>query len=179
MGLFGTSGIRGDAEKLFTEKFCLDIARSFIKFLKIHGYSGTIALGNDPRSSSPRIKKNLVNGLSGQGYEILDEGVTPIPSINWLLKSSDVTAAIEITGSHIAPELNGVKFYAHEEEISLEDQTEIEKIYEKTKNHRPTWFYPYRTVSCYWSFGGTPCDRFDCYQPSSSVLASEQHKTRE
>jgi len=46
------------------------------------------------------------------------------------------------------------------------DEVWAKQVYEKTKNHRPTWFYPYRTVSCYWSFGGTPCDRFDCYQPS-------------
>lgn len=38
-----------------------------------------------------------------------------------------------VSGSHIAPELNGLKFYAHNEEVSYEDQLEIEKIYQSIK----------------------------------------------
>ena len=127
--LFGTSGIRGDAEKLFTKEFCHDIAATFIDFLKNHNISTAIAIGMDPRTSSPRIKDDLAEGFAKLGIETFDEGVTPIPSINWLIKSTPIKAAIMITGSHIAPELNGVKFYAHNEEITSDDQEEIEKLY--------------------------------------------------
>lgn len=131
--LFGTSGIRGPADTLFTRKFCFDIARTFVEFLKEKNLLGAIAVGMDARSSGPRIKSDLLAALSAPGQELYDEGVTPIPSMNWLLKVTPVRAAIMITGSHIAPELNGLKFYAHEEEISAEDQQEIEKLYEKIK----------------------------------------------
>jgi len=30
--LFGTSGIRGDAQSLFTNQFCFDIGRAFARF---------------------------------------------------------------------------------------------------------------------------------------------------
>jgi len=48
--LFGTSGIRWDAKKLFTRQFCFDIGRSFSKFLTNHGVKGDIAIGMDPRT---------------------------------------------------------------------------------------------------------------------------------
>ncbi|KKQ95671.1 MAG: Phosphoglucomutase/phosphomannomutase, alpha/beta/alpha domain II, partial [Candidatus Woesebacteria bacterium GW2011_GWA1_39_11b] len=132
--LFGTSGIRGNAEELFTSQFCYDIALTFIEFLRGHGELGPIAVGMDPRKSGPRIKEDLLSGLSGGSVPLFDEGITPIPSINWLLLATEIKAAIMITGSHIAPELNGVKFYAHNEEISASDMEEIESLYEENKN---------------------------------------------
>ncbi len=131
--LFGTSGIRGNAEELFTEQFCFDIGRTFVEFLKRKHVLSPIAVGMDPRLSSPRIKNDLFKGLATSNMELFDEGVTPIPSMNWLIKNTSAKAAIMITGSHIAPELNGVKFYAHDEEISEEDQNEIEEIYWEIK----------------------------------------------
>ena len=136
--LFGTSGIRGPADTLFTKQFCFDIARTFVEFLKKHGIQGPIAVGMDPRESSPRIKADLFMGLALSGEELFDEGVTPIPSMNWLIKNTPIVAGIMITGSHIAPQLNGLKFYAHDEEVSVEDQNEIEDIYYSLReNQRP------------------------------------------
>jgi len=131
--LFGTSGIRGSADTLFTKQFCFDIGRTFIEFLRRHESLGPIAIGMDPRESSPRIRNELLTGLSTGGVELFDEGVTPIPSMNWLIINTPVVAGIMITGSHIAPELNGVKFYAHDEEVSVDDQKEIESIYYQIK----------------------------------------------
>ena len=138
-GLFGTSGIRGPADTLFTEQFCFDIGRTFVQFLKNHKLLGPIAIGMDPRESSPRIKTQVLKGLGVDGQELFDEGVTPIPSMNWLIKSTPIVAGIMVTGSHIAADLNGVKFYAHEEEISFDDQKEIEEIYHRIKGkEKPT-----------------------------------------
>lgn len=134
--LFGTSGIRGHAEKLFTPQFSFDIGRTFVKFLKTRDILGPIAIGMDPRTSSPRIKDQLFQGLAESNLELFDEGGTPIPSINWLIINTEITGAIMVTGSHIAPELNGVKFYAHNEEISYDDQKEIESIYENLKEKK-------------------------------------------
>ncbi len=131
--LFGTSGIRGHAEKLFTPQFCFDIGSTFVDFLAAKDVLGPIAVGMDPRTSSPRIKEQLFRGLSTSNFELFDEGGTPIPSMNWLIINTEITGAIMVTGSHIASELNGVKFYAHDEEISYEDQLDIEKIYRKLK----------------------------------------------
>lgn len=131
--LFGTSGIRGSVDELLTRRFCYEISIAFTKFLKKHNKFGSIAVSMDPRTSGPRIKSDVFNGLSTTGVNIFDQGSSPIPSLNWLIKNTPIKAAIMITGSHIASNLNGLKFFAHNEEISYEDEIEIEKIYYKTK----------------------------------------------
>lgn len=133
MGLFGTSGIRGSAKTLFSNKFCFDIGYSFVEFLKKHNSLGPVAICMDPRPSSPRIKEAVIKGLATGGIEIFDQGISPIPSINWILKAGKVVASLMITGSHIAPQLNGIKFFAFEQEITKDHEQEIEGIYNKIK----------------------------------------------
>src|SRR5690606_21477222 len=99
---FGTTGIRGDAEKLFTDQFSFDIGRSFGIFLKNNNKYGDVAIGMDPRDSSPRIKKAIASGLIYEDFTVLDEGVVPIPAINYiLLAKPHLAGSLMITGSHI------------------------------------------------------------------------------
>ena len=135
MTLFGTSGIRGSAEDLFTNQFCFDIGRTFSLFLKSHQEMGAVALGMDPRGSSPRIKEAIISGLIFEGRDVFDEGATPIPAINYILKVDSLfSGSIMVSGSHIKADLNGVKFFVFSEEILKENEKEIEQIYEKNKN---------------------------------------------
>lgn len=129
--LFGTSGIRGSAEDLFTNKFCFDLGRTFSIFLKKHNLLGSVAVGMDPRASSQRIKEFFISGLVHGGRVVYDEGITPVPSMAWLLKTSDLSGSAMITGSHIDADLNGIKFFAFGEEILKKHEGEIEEIYEE------------------------------------------------
>jgi len=132
--LFGTSGIRGHGQKLFTNQFSFDIGRAFAIFLKKHNQIGKVAVGNDPRGSSPRIKDAFSSGIIYENFELFDEGVTPIPSLNVLLKAdTSYVGSVMVSGSHIKPELNGLKFFAFGEEILKEHEAEIEKIYYEIK----------------------------------------------
>lgn len=128
--LFGTSGIRGDAEELFTNQFAFDLGLTFAKFLDNNNVYGGIAVGRDPRVSSPRISKALESGLVYGGRMVFDEGVSPVPSINnILLTDSQYAGSVMVSGSHIQPKLNGVKFFFNKEEILKSHEKEIEKIY--------------------------------------------------
>lgn len=133
--LFGTSGIRGPAETLFTNQFCFDLGRTFAKFLEKHQQFGSVAIGMDPRDSSERIKKAVAAGLVFEGREVLDEGVTPVPAMNYILIAgpNNLAGSIMISGSHIKRELNGIKFFAFKEEILKEHEKEIEEIYQQIK----------------------------------------------
>lgn len=129
--LFGTSGIRGPADTLFTQKFSFDLGRTFAKFLRNHGENGAVAIGMDPRNSSPEISKAIQEGLAFEGRNIIDEGATSVPSMNYILLVDDnYNGAIMVSGSHIKAELNGVKFFFDKAEISKENEKEIESIYE-------------------------------------------------
>ncbi|MFZ5366389.1 MAG: hypothetical protein ACOZBZ_03835 [Patescibacteria group bacterium] len=133
MRLFGTSGIRGPADSLFTNQFCFDIGRTFARFLDNHRQSGPVAVGMDPRQSSQRIKEYFSAGLIQEEKEVFDEGIVPIPAMNWILISSPFSGSAMITGSHIKEDLNGIKFFALKEEILTSHEKEIEKIYQDLK----------------------------------------------
>lgn len=132
--LFGTSGIRGDAEEFFTNQFCFDIGRSFAKYLEANKLTGSISVGMDPRGSSPRIKEQVIKGLNYEGFLVNDEGATSVPSMCYVLHTDPgIAGSIMVTGSHIKAHLNGVKFFAKKEEILKQDEVEIEKIYNSLK----------------------------------------------
>lgn len=133
-GLFGTSGIRGDAEKLFTNQFSFDLGRTFAIFLKNNKLQGSVAIGMDPRGSSPRIKKAIEHGLFNEGLDIFDEGATSVPSMCYILQvDENYAGSIMVSGSHIKDYLNGVKFFAFKGEILKEHEKAIENIYESIK----------------------------------------------
>ncbi len=134
--LFGTNGIRGDAEKLFTNQFCFDIGRVFSIFLSQKKIKNKkIAFAMDSRASSRRIKMAVIAGIAPQ-YEILDEGIIPTPALNYFVKIKDC-AGIMVSGSHIEEKLNGLKFFVGPEEISKKDEVIIENIYDKEKERIP------------------------------------------
>lgn len=134
--LFGTDGIRGDAEKLFTSQFCFDIGRSFVKFLSQKKFKNkVIAFGMDSRSSSARIKKAVMSGINSD-WQISDEGIIPTPALNYFTQQKNC-AGIMVTGSHIDIELNGLKFFVNEKEFSKSDEKIIEQIYSEKKEKIP------------------------------------------
>jgi len=131
--LFGTSGIRGDAEKLFTNQFCFDIGRTFALFLDRHHQEGSVVVGMDPRGSSPRILEALQLGLIAGRRAVVDQGATPVPALNWVLKVAPYAGSMMVSGSHISANLNGFKLFAFKEEILKQHEKEISKLYAEIK----------------------------------------------
>lgn len=86
-------------------------------------------VGMDPRKSSSRILIAIENGLNFAGREVLDEGILPVPALNWILKKKPHAGSIMITGSHIAGNLNGLKFFAFKDEILKIHEQEISELY--------------------------------------------------
>lgn len=119
---------------LFTNQFSFDLGRTFSIFLRNYGEIGWVAIGMDPRDSSPRIKASVIKGLDYEGRDVFDEGVVPVPAMNWVLKvEPNFSGSIMISGSHIKAEFNGVKFFAFGEEILKQHEAEINSIYENLK----------------------------------------------
>ena len=130
--LFGTSGIRGPADALFTKEFCTKLGVVFGQWLKDKGKSGYVAVAMDPRESSPRIKDSIVAGLATQGFEILDEGIIPTPALTYFVhQSPHVGGGVMITGSHITADLNGVKLFVDGEEVTKQHEGEIEQMFQQ------------------------------------------------
>ncbi len=135
--LFGTSGIRGKAQELFTQEFCFDLGITFDLFLTRKSLDGPVIVGMDPRGSSPAIKSSLIAGLQSAGREVLDAGTTPVPSICYSLQVIPAAGSVMVSGSHIAADQNGIKFFYKKEEILKPDEEEIDEIYQEIKGKSP------------------------------------------
>lgn len=128
--LFGTSGIRGPADTLFTKAFCQKLGAVYGAWLKSKGKEGYVAVAMDPRESSPFIKRYIISGLASQGWEILDQGVIPTPALTYFVKNSSlVGGGVMVTGSHITANLNGVKLFIDGEEVTKAYELEIEQLF--------------------------------------------------
>ena len=67
-----------------------------------------VAIGRDSRISGPEWAESLAAGLSAQGVDVLDLGLTTTDMIYYISGSRGIPA-VQITASHCTKELNGMK----------------------------------------------------------------------
>jgi phosphomannomutase len=157
MGLkFGTSGVRGLAVD-FTSEESRSLSYGFLKHfqLKATSSSGKCLVAGDFRESSPRIMKDVIQGIRDAGFEPIDAGFVPTPALGF---GCSVLSApgIMVTGSHIPGDRNGLKFYFPWGEVLKEDETPILK--QKTE-WRPTGFFSDQPVTV-WNAKQAFIDRY-------------------
>ncbi len=100
MELFGTSGIRGIANKgLMQLAFKIGLA--------VGNVYRNVVVGCDTRTSSQSMKHAFISGLLTAGSRCYDGGVIPTPTLAFAAREFDAGAMI--TASHNPPEYNGIK----------------------------------------------------------------------
>lgn len=124
--LFGTNGIRGIFGRDLSVDFLIDVAYSLGTFFT----SGSIVIGYDGRASSLSIFNIVSSVLLSMGFDVYNVGLTPTPTLQYIVKNSKFSGGIMITASHNPPEYNGLKPISKSGvEISREDENTIEQIY--------------------------------------------------
>ena len=134
--LFGTNGIRGLANKELTPEAAINIGAAIGTFFK----KGTLVIGYDARTSGPMLAKAVIAGLNSTGCTVLQVGMVPTPTLQFIVKNRKVDGGVIITASHNPPEYNGIKVIWNDGiEISHEQELEIERIYFNGKIHLAEW----------------------------------------
>ncbi|MBA3463475.1 MAG: phosphomannomutase/phosphoglucomutase [Deltaproteobacteria bacterium] len=77
---------------------------------------GTVVVGRDCRTHSPRLFAALTDGLRVHA-EVIDVGVVPTPLVYFAEQHLSPAAAVMITGSHNPAEDNGFKLMLHGETL--------------------------------------------------------------
>ena len=126
---FGTSGARGPVEQL-TDEACVAFTVGFIESLKGQFATQRVALAIDRRPSSPRMAAACAGVADALGLQVEYFGVLPTPALA-LYSMDQGIPAIMITGSHIPFDLNGIKFYRPDGEITKADEQAIVNINSK------------------------------------------------
>jgi len=107
--LFGTDGVRGEANRLLTPELAISLARAAAASLVPRG--GRVIIGRDSRTSGPMLEAALAAGFASAGVEVGLAGIIPTPAISFLIKDERARLGAVISASHNPPEDNGVKFF--------------------------------------------------------------------
>ena len=102
------SGIRGIYNKSL---FISDIITYAFAFSEIQkNYNLPILIARDSRISGFEITNSIIDFFKTNGRDIIDCGIIPTPTAQFITDKFDIAGAIVITASHNPQEWNGMKF---------------------------------------------------------------------
>jgi phosphomannomutase len=100
------SGVRGVVGDSLTPTLLARFAEAFGTFLG----GGRVVIGRDPRTSGEMVRQAVAAGLLSTGCRIVDIGVCPTPTLQFMVRRLGARGGIAITASHNPPEWNALKF---------------------------------------------------------------------
>lgn len=114
--LFGTDGVRGQANGLLTAPLALDLSVAAARVLVDRGeYAAERPLavvGRDTRISGQFLEHAVVAGLASAGVDVLRVRVVPTPGVAYLTDALKADVGVVISASHNPMPDNGIKFLA-------------------------------------------------------------------
>ena len=113
--LFGTDGVRGQANVDLTAELALDLSVAAAHILGEVGALNsqpTALVGRDPRASGEFLEAAVVAGLASAGVNVVRLGVLPTPAVSWLVGNTGADLGVMLSASHNPMPDNGIKFFA-------------------------------------------------------------------
>jgi phosphoglucosamine mutase len=129
--LFGTDGVRGQANSELTPELALSVAAAAARVLVEHDSSHrpVAVVGRDPRASGEMLQAAVAAGLTSAGADVMQLGVLPTPAVAHLVGELGADLGVMISASHNPMPDNGIKLFAaggHKLPDALEDEIEAQ-----------------------------------------------------
>jgi len=128
MGLFGTDGVRGLANRDLTAELALDLSVAAAHVLadsgEFAGHRPRAIVGRDTRASGEFLEAAVVAGLASAGIDVTLVGALPTPAVAYLVASLEADLGVMLSASHNPMPDNGIKFFARGG-VKLDDALEI------------------------------------------------------
>ncbi len=122
--------IRGIVGKDLNLIDALYLGKSFATILRRKNFKNVV-VGYDGRTSSLKIKKELIKGLLSKGIKVYQIGLVPTPLLYFSMYSRKLDSGIMVTGSHNPSNYNGFKMLLKNKNIVGKDILNIAKISSK------------------------------------------------
>ena len=100
------SGIRGIVDNGLNYGIIEKFVFSFLKFQK----PGPILIARDGRNHGLDFSKKICHSLKVNGQKVIDCGIIPTPTAQFIVEKNNYSCGIVITASHNPTEWNGLKF---------------------------------------------------------------------
>jgi len=130
--VFREYDIRGKVVEDFSNEFVQDLGRAFGSFVKVRG-GKEITLSGDIRLTTPVLKENFKIGVLETGIDVIDIGIVPTPVNYYSMWKLEVAAAVQITGSHNPPEMNGFKMSFRKKAVYGQQIQELRHLVKQQK----------------------------------------------
>lgn len=115
MKLFGTDGVRGEANIILTAELAYQLGRAAAFVLKRDGLpdkEAAFVIGKDTRISGDMLEASLIAGICSTGVNVYRAGVVPTPTVAVLTRMLNCMAGVVISASHNPYQDNGIKFFS-------------------------------------------------------------------
>ena len=109
--IFKAYDIRGEYPNQLNEKDAFRIGQIFADYAKKQDSNGKpkkMVVGRDIRLSSESISKELINGITSTGMNVIDIGLASSPHFNYSSAYFNLPAMV-VTASHMEKHFNGFK----------------------------------------------------------------------
>jgi phosphomannomutase len=103
--IFGAYDIRGVYPETLDEAAAYAIGRAMVQFLG----AAIVAVGRDMRVSSPALSEAIMRGITDQGADAIDLGLTTTDELYFAVGKFEYVAGVMITASHNPAQYNGMK----------------------------------------------------------------------
>ncbi|HUY78323.1 MAG TPA: hypothetical protein VMV29_16235, partial [Ktedonobacterales bacterium] len=103
--IFGAYDVRGVYPDKLDAHDAYLIARAFVQYLGVD----RVAIGRDMRLSSPALAQAIMRGVTEQGADAIDLGLTTTDELYFAVGKFGYPAGIMITASHNPGKYNGIK----------------------------------------------------------------------
>ncbi len=104
--IFSAYDVRGIYGETLNEETAYRIGRAAAQYLNVP----EIAVGRDMRLSSPQIASALIRGITDQGVDAVDLGLTTTDGLYFAVGKFNYPAGVMVTASHNPGKYNGLKF---------------------------------------------------------------------
>jgi phosphomannomutase len=104
--IFKAYDVRGIYGEDLTDEIAYRIGCAAAQYLNVP----QIAVGRDMRLSSPQLAAALIRGITDQGIDAIDLGMTTTDELYFAVGKFDYPAGVMITASHNPGQYNGMKF---------------------------------------------------------------------
>lgn len=110
--LFGTDGVRGEANSFLTSDLAFKLGKAAAYVLKGTNHkNNAVIIGKDTRISGDMLEASLASGICSMGVDVYLLGVCPTPAVAYLTKKLDFISGVMISASHNPAIDNGIKFF--------------------------------------------------------------------
>ena len=139
--LFGTDGVRGEANATLTPELAYRLGRAATLYFGKEKQP-VILIGRDTRISGQLFEASLAAGICSAGGVAVIIGIIPTPAVAYLARKFKTQAGIVISASHNPFQDNGIKFFGgdgYKLPDAVEDELEaiVRRLEEKDDMARP------------------------------------------